>query len=249
VSVERSAGACEPGKHEPGFVVVGSTSGQANVAVAVCIDPSVPVASAMMVALPFPKALATPPFSLPGAALLLVVTGNTFGPDEIQLTELVRSLMVGGVENVPIAKNCPVSPKFPTVIELGIMVTESRSWGAAVSEAARLAVLDTTVPSAFVNSAVIVVAPAAKSVANPDALTEATVGALELHLIWVEFVTSVCRPVDPEVPSAINCPVSPNVDSDCELGMIVTAVNFSAVPPATVNVAVPVTTVPPAELV
>jgi hypothetical protein len=42
--VALSAGACEPGKHEPGVVGVGITRGQLNVAMAVCIDPSLLVA-------------------------------------------------------------------------------------------------------------------------------------------------------------------------------------------------------------
>jgi hypothetical protein len=49
------AGACEPGKHDPAVVGgFGRTRGQLNVAAAVCIDPSLLFASAMMVAPPFP---------------------------------------------------------------------------------------------------------------------------------------------------------------------------------------------------
>src|ERR1700720_3541934 len=55
---------------------------------------------------------------------MLLVTGKTFGADVIQVAELVRSLTVGAVENVPIARNCPVSCKLPTVIVLGRMVSE-----------------------------------------------------------------------------------------------------------------------------
>ena len=71
-------------------------------------------------------------------------------------------------------------------------------------ETATVAVPDATLPSAFVNSAVMVALPALKPVTSPEALTEAMDGLLELHLIWVELVTSVWRPVLPEVPSAIN---------------------------------------------
>jgi hypothetical protein len=47
--------------------------------------PSLPFTSATMTPLPVPKALATPAFCEPevGAALLFVVTGKTFGADEI----------------------------------------------------------------------------------------------------------------------------------------------------------------------
>jgi hypothetical protein len=54
------------------------------------------------------------------------------GSEEIQLTELVRSLTVGGVEYVPIARKFPVSCRLPTAIALGIMVSESRGSGAGV---------------------------------------------------------------------------------------------------------------------
>jgi hypothetical protein len=59
-----------------------------------------------------------------GAELLLVVTGKTFGAEVNQVTELVRSLTVGAVENVPIARNCPLSPRVPKTIPLGMMVSE-----------------------------------------------------------------------------------------------------------------------------
>ncbi len=96
VSVESSADACDPGKQEPGVgglpLGLGSTSGQLNVAVAVWIDPSTAVASAMIVALPLPNALATPAFSCPWLEPLFVLTGKTFGADVSHLTVLVRSL-------------------------------------------------------------------------------------------------------------------------------------------------------------
>jgi len=107
VSVARSAGACEPGKHDPGVVGgFGRTKGQANVAVAVCIVPSPLVAFAMMVPLPFPYAVAIPAVA-PRLPPVLVLTGKTLGVEEIQVTEgeLVKSLTAGGVANVPIARN------------------------------------------------------------------------------------------------------------------------------------------------
>ena len=130
--------------------------------------------------------------------------GKTSGAEERQVTEFVRSLTYGATENVPYARKFPVSCKFPTVIELGIIVSESRGSGAAVSETATAAVFETTLPSAFVNSAVIVVLPALAPVTSPDAFTVAIDGALELHWIWVELVTFCWRPVLPDVPSAIN---------------------------------------------
>jgi hypothetical protein len=110
----------------------------------------------------------------------------------------------GGDENVPTARKFPVSCKFSTVIELGMIVSESRGSGAAVSETATVAVFDTTLPSGFVNNAVMVLVPALKPLTSPDAFTEAIDGMLELHCIWTEAVTSSRRPLLPEVPSAIN---------------------------------------------
>jgi hypothetical protein len=58
--------------------------------------------------------------------VLLLVTGNLFGAEvnHVTETELVTSLTVGVVENVPIARNCPLSPKLPKTIPLGMMVSE-----------------------------------------------------------------------------------------------------------------------------
>ena len=70
------------------------------------------------------------------------------------------------------------------------------------------------------------------------------VGILELQVTCEEFVTSCWRPLLPEVPTARSCPVCPVADSDSELGLTAIAVNGSGVPPITVNVAVPVATVP-----
>jgi hypothetical protein len=135
---------------------------------------------------------------------LFELTGKTSGAEERQATEFVRSLTYGAAENVPNARKFPVSCKLPTVIELGMIVSESRGSGAAVSETATAAVFDTTLPSAFVNTAVIVLVPELKPVRRPDALTVAIDGMLELHWIWVELVTFCWRPVLPDVPSAIN---------------------------------------------
>jgi hypothetical protein len=159
----------------------------------------------MMVAPPLPYAVATPAVAPTGcAALSFELTGKTSGAEERQVTELVRSLTYGAAEKVPNARKFPVSCKFPTVIEFGMMVSESRGSGAAVSDTATVALFETTLPSAFVNSAEIVVLPELEPVTSPAAFTEAMDGALELHLILVELVTSCCRPVLPDVPSAIS---------------------------------------------
>jgi hypothetical protein len=64
-----------------------------KVAVAVCIVPSVLLDSAMMVALPAAKALTIPALA-PGPPPVLLLTGKSFGKDEIQVVvgEFVRSL-------------------------------------------------------------------------------------------------------------------------------------------------------------
>ena len=105
------------------------------------------------------------------------------GAEESQVTEFVRSLTVGEVEYVPIARKFPVSCKLPTVILPGIMMSESRGSGAAVSVTATVAVADTTLASGFVHSAVIVVEPGFAPVASPEGLMLAIVGILDVHLI------------------------------------------------------------------
>jgi hypothetical protein len=71
-----------------------------------------------------------------------------------------------------------------------------------------LAELDTTVPSGFVSSAVIVVLPTLMPFASPPGeVTVAMVGMLEIHTVWGELVTSTSRPDVPEVARAMNCPV------------------------------------------
>jgi hypothetical protein len=64
-----------------------------NVDVAVCIDPSLLVASAMIVAPPDPKAVTSPAVA-PALPPALVSTVKTLGTSEIQvrLGEFVRSL-------------------------------------------------------------------------------------------------------------------------------------------------------------
>jgi hypothetical protein len=132
-----------------------------------------------------------------------------------------------------------------TVIELGTTVSESRGSGAVEIVTLTVAVLETTLPPAFVNIAVIVVVPALTPVTSPDALTVATDGTLELHAICEALVTFCSTPVLPEVPSAMNCPVCPVAESASVLGVIASAVYCWLVPLLTVKFPVPATTVPP----
>jgi hypothetical protein len=136
-----------------------------------------------------PQSLTTPPFSVPppGGPLLLLVTGKTFGPDVIQVTEFVRSLTVGVVENVPIARYCPLSPKLPNTIELGIMVSERMlpplpPATPPVDPVTVRSAVELTGPLNAVAPAVIIVVPALTPVATPEALTVATEGVLEVQV-------------------------------------------------------------------
>jgi hypothetical protein len=136
-----------------------------------------------------PQSLTTPPFSVPppGGALLLLVTGKTFGSDVIQVTELVRSLTVGVVENVPIARYCPLSPKLPNTIPLGMMVSERMlpplpPATPPVDPVTVRSAVELTGPLYPVALAVMIVEPAFTAVATPEALTFATEGVLEVQV-------------------------------------------------------------------
>src|ERR1017187_7526031 len=111
------------------------------------------------------------------------------------------------------------------------MVRESRGSGAGVTATLSVAVPVTTVPSALVSSAMTVSVPALTPVTTPVALTVAMDGLVETHLIWLELLTSVSKPVAPEVPSATSWVVCPDADSACDDGVIDTPVYFSVVPP------------------
>jgi hypothetical protein len=114
-----------------------------------------------MVVEPVPEAVTIPALAL-GVPPELVLTGNADGNDEIQVVpgELVRSLTYGTVENVPIARNWPVSCRSPTESEAGMMVSESSGSGRVVVETVTGADVVTTVPSGLLNSTVIVAVPA-----------------------------------------------------------------------------------------
>jgi hypothetical protein len=123
----------------------------------------------------------------PGAALLLLVIGYLFGSEVNQVTELVTSLTVGAVENVPIARNCPVSPKLPNTIPLGMMVSERMLPPLPPETPPPEPVtvrtpLELTGPAYPVALAVIEVVPALTAVASPDALTVATDGRLDIQV-------------------------------------------------------------------
>jgi hypothetical protein len=117
----------------------------------------------------------------------LFVTGNLFGSEVIHVTELVRSLTVGAVENVPIARNCPLSPKVPNVIPLGMMVRESMvpPLPPATPPADPVTVkaaVELTGPLNPAALAVMIVEPALTAVATPEASTVATEGVPEVQV-------------------------------------------------------------------
>jgi hypothetical protein len=146
--------------------------------------------------------------------LELVLTGKTLGSEESHVTEFVRSRTVGAVEKVPIAMKFPVSCKLPTLIELGIMVSDSRGSGAGDEVTSTVAVASATLPSGLVQSAVMVEIPGLTPAASPVELTVATVGMLELQVRLGESVTFICSVVVPTVPSAMNWAVWPDAESD-----------------------------------
>ncbi len=111
----------------------------------------------------------TVPAGAPGLVELLfaVITGKTLGVEDSHVTEFVRSLMYGGCENVPTARKFPVACRLPTVIELGTSWSDRSGTGAGVSVTVTDAVLETTEPSGFLSSAVMVLEPAALPVTSP----------------------------------------------------------------------------------
>ena len=135
--------------------------------------------------------MTTPPEAPGFAGSEFVLTGKTLGIEESQVTEFVRSLTFGVVENVPMARKFPVPCKLRTVRLLGIMESESRGSGAGVDVVVMVAGgADTTVLSGFVYIAVMVVEPTLRPVTSPVVLTEAMVGMLEPHVSCGDLVTS-----------------------------------------------------------
>lgn len=112
------------------------------------------------------------------------------GNEEIHVTELVRSRTVGDVENVPSAIKFPVSPIFPTEMELGMMVSNIRphfrqGCRRPIRYPVTVSVADAvTTPVNPVMVAVMVVLPAAIPVATPALLMVATAAELDVHVTW-----------------------------------------------------------------
>ena len=80
------------------------------------------------------------------------------------------------------ARKFPVSCRLPTVMLLGMMVSESSGSGAVVAVIVTAAVAETTLPSGLVQMALIVLEPALTPVTSPEAETVATVAILEVEL-------------------------------------------------------------------
>ena len=123
------------------------------------------------------------------------MTGNTFGAEVSHFTELVRSLTVGEVEKVPIARNCPLWVRLPKTIPLGMMVSERilppLLPPAPLVPVTVMTALEEVGPLNAVALAVIVAVPALTAVTSPEALTVATAGVVEVHVttlvtFWVE---------------------------------------------------------------
>jgi hypothetical protein len=148
----------------------------------------------------------------PGGEVLLLVIGNLFGSEVNQVTELVTSLTVGAVENVPIARNCPLSFKLPKTIPLGMIVSERMlpPLPPAVPPVDPVTVRPAVAlvgPLNAVAFAVIVVVPAPTAVTIPEELTVATEGLLETQVTpLVTFCVEGCFAF-PYVPTAVNCVV------------------------------------------
>jgi hypothetical protein len=145
------------------------------------------------------------------AALLFESTGKTSGAEERQLTVFVRSLTNGAAENVPTARKFPVSCKLPTVIVLGIIMSESKfAPDVPPPEALPVTVSVALAPVAPLNAippTVIVVVPTPTAVATPEALMVATEGTLEVQITpLVKFCVEGCFAL-PYVPTAVNCAV------------------------------------------
>jgi hypothetical protein len=141
---------------------------------------------------------------------VLLLTGKTFGKAEIHVSvgEFVRSLTNGAVENVPIARNCPVPCKLPTVIELGMIASERRLPALSPAEPVTVRVaLELVAPLNAAPRAVIVVVPSLTAAATPEALMVATEGMLEVQVTpLVIFCVEGCLAL-PYVPTALNCAV------------------------------------------
>jgi branched-subunit amino acid transport protein AzlD len=159
----------------------------------------------------------TIPAVAPELPAVLVFTGKTLGTEETQVSigEFVRSLTVGAVENVPIARNCPLSCRLPTVIELGIIVSESRVLDPVppplvVVPATVSVEVPTSRPENPFMLAAIVVVPGPTAVASPEELIVATAVSLDFQAAKA-VMSLVVGTADPlvYVPMAVNCTFRP----------------------------------------
>src|SRR5579863_10344818 len=92
------------------------------------------------------------------------------------------------------ARNWPVSCRLPTVMELGMMVSETKlpPVPLVTVDATVTVEAEVTGPLKAVALAVIVVVPEANADTNPDELTVATEGVEEVHVtvfvtFWVDW--------------------------------------------------------------
>jgi hypothetical protein len=125
------------------------------------------------------------------------------------LTELVRSLTVGALENVPIARNCPLWVKAPKVIPLGMMVSE-RMFPPLPPEVPPVeavtvtTVLELTCPLYDVVLAVTVVLPAPTAVTDPEELTVATAETVDVQVtLLVMSCVEECYCRRSQLPSVV----------------------------------------------
>ncbi len=155
----------------------------------------------------------------------------TFGADELQTTEGVRSWLLPSVK-VPVAENCWVLPAGMEALA-----------GATVMETSVAAVtVRVTEPMTEPDAAEMVVAPGVLPEARPLVLMAATLGADELQL--TDAVMACVLP-SVKVPVAVNCWVLP-------AGMEALAgatVMETSVPAVTARVAEPMTEADAAEMV
>jgi hypothetical protein len=116
-----------------------------------------------------------------------VLTGKELGKEESQVTELVRSLTYGAVENVPIARKFPVSSKLPTVSEPGIIVSETRGSAAGVfvtvTDAGVASTTELGMVAVLTYSAVMLVEPGLLPVTTPSLSGVHTGGVAVLQVL------------------------------------------------------------------
>ncbi len=171
--------------------------------------------------------MTTPPFWVPAPAAplaTLLLIGNLLGSEVSQVTWLVTSRMVGAVEKVAIARNCPLSVSEPKAMPLGMTVRETMLPPLppvpppdpdppevppvlVLDPLTVMTVLELTGPLKAVAAAVMVAVPGLTAVTSPEPLTVATAGTVELQvtapvMFWVDEWLAL-----PKVPVAVSCTV------------------------------------------